>query len=442
MGLSKAGRPVLVLVLGSLLACDGGAGEPPDVGLDGPAKPDAAAAVTIGPAGGTFSFFGGKLKLEVPPGALAKDTPIEALVPKSYPAAAQLVPGAVYDLLPDGTKFAKVVKLSITYDQGKVPKGTTEASLRLHKVVGGAWALVSGGGVDTKGNVAWTKINSFSKYGVKGPSPTTVDGMIDTGVDASVPVDAKPDAPDGPQPDAPITDAPTPDMSADFVFQCVGQPKGSPCNDGKACTKDDACDGKGACAGTSYFCKAAGQCETSRICDGKGGCLIAYKLKGAVCDDKVPCTKLDFCDGKGTCKGVPYSCKPTAQCEASSTCDGKGGCTMAYKANGVTCDDKKYCTKGDACDGKGACMGTSYACNPGQCESSSACDGKGGCQGIYKANGATCDDKTSCTKGDACDGKGACVGTSYACSPGQCELSSTCDGKGGCTATYKTTGAT
>ena len=128
----------------------------------------------------------------------------------------------IYDLLPDGTTFKKAAKLSITYDQGNVPSGAAETELRIHKVVSGAWALVPGGGVDTKANVAWTELNGFSKYGINGPSPTTVDGKTDTNVDAGVPVDmAMADMPDSPlppdmpkPPDMPLPpDAPKPDMS-------------------------------------------------------------------------------------------------------------------------------------------------------------------------------------------------------------------------------------
>jgi len=194
MGTRIAAR--LVFVLAALVSCNGGSQEPPgDVGVDSPGAPEAGVtSVFIGPSGGTFTFHGGKVKLEVPPGALTKEVPIGALVPKSYPAAPRLVTGTVYDLLPDGTKFNKAVKLSISYDQGKVPPDSAESSLRIYKVISGNWTLVPTGGVDTKANVAWTSITGFSKYGINGPSPTKVDGMPDTGVDAAVPADAtKPD---------------------------------------------------------------------------------------------------------------------------------------------------------------------------------------------------------------------------------------------------------
>ncbi len=128
MGIRKAGLRVLVFALGSLLACNG-AESPKDAQVDGPSTLDGSSTAVVGPSGGTFLFHGGRVKLEVPPGALTKETPLGALVPKSYPPAVELVPGTVYDLLPDGTTFKKTVKLSITYDQDKVPPGTAESSL-------------------------------------------------------------------------------------------------------------------------------------------------------------------------------------------------------------------------------------------------------------------------------------------------------------------------
>ena len=173
------------------------------------------------------------------------------------------------------------------------------------------------------------------------------------------------------------------------------------------------------------------------IPDGLSFCT--NKPKGAICNDGNPCTKSDVCDGKGSCAGTIYTCSP-GQCESSSTCDGKGGCLATYKVSGTSCNDGNACTKSDVCNGKGGCAGTSYTCSPGQCEATSTCDGKGGCLATYKGSGTSCNDGNACTKSDVCNGKGGCAGTAYTCSPGQCEATSTCDGKGGCLATYKVSG--
>ncbi len=398
MRMREASRVVAVLVLGSLVACNGAADNPTDASVEKAGKGlDIGVTVhVVGSSGGTFLFHGGRVKLEVPPDALTKDITIQVLVEKNYPKDSGLVAGSVYDLLPDGATFAKAVKLSIAYEQARVPSGVKEAELRIHKVVNSAWKLVKGG-VDDKTHVAWAQLDGFSKYGVKGPKPASVDG----GADTVVPVDA---APDKAKADLAKPDLGKPDQAK---TQCGGQPMGTACDDGNPCTSGDACDGKGACAGVLYSC-AVDQCQSSSVCDGKGGCSISFKVKGVACNDAVACTKADACDGKGTCTGTPYTCSG-GSC-ATNVCDGAGGCKIGHKAAGTACDDKKACTKNDACDGKGACAGKAYTCKPGLC--TGACDGKGGCGAGFKAKSSACDDKRSCTLNDACDGAGTCMGTS------------------------------
>ena len=224
METARVFKLVLICALGAITACNGEEVLPTDAGVDGPVIPDGGSTTAVaGSAGGTFTFYGGKVTLEVPAGALSKDTTIRVLALVSYPQDSRLVPGTVYDLLPDGTSFNKAVKLSITYEQASVPSGLAEGDLRIHKVVSGSWKLISGGGVEAKANVAWANLKGFSKYGVAGPTPATVDGMVDAGVDTAVPVDgakpdvpkdgAKPDAPkDGAKPDSPKSDLPPPDL--------------------------------------------------------------------------------------------------------------------------------------------------------------------------------------------------------------------------------------
>ena len=85
MDSQKVRKLVLVCALGALLACNGETEEVPrDASTDGPSTSDGGSGTVVGPSGGTFIFQGGKVKLEVPPGALAKDTPIRVLVPKNY----------------------------------------------------------------------------------------------------------------------------------------------------------------------------------------------------------------------------------------------------------------------------------------------------------------------------------------------------------------------
>lgn len=76
-----------------------------DAGLGHLSSKDAGNTGSIGATGGTFSFYNGKVKLEVPIGALDKEITVKVLRAKSYPQAPGLVPGTVYDLLPEGTVF-------------------------------------------------------------------------------------------------------------------------------------------------------------------------------------------------------------------------------------------------------------------------------------------------------------------------------------------------
>ena len=81
-----------MLVLGLMVGCDGGQGESSgDAGVDGPGAVDGGGGTSVGPSGGTVSLFGGKVKLEVPAGALEAETSIRARVAASYPKDSRLV---------------------------------------------------------------------------------------------------------------------------------------------------------------------------------------------------------------------------------------------------------------------------------------------------------------------------------------------------------------
>ena len=181
------------------------------------------------------------------------------------------------------------------------------------------------------------------------------------------------------------------------------KPAGAICNDGKTSTKSDVCDGKGGCAGSTITCTAT-QCEASSVPNGTG-CKVTYKPVGAVCNDNKASTKNDGCDGKGGCKGTPYTCPPLSQCEASSVPDGKGGCTVTHKPAGATCNDGNTCTKADKCNGKGLCSGTKC-----DCCSSGICSAK-----------ACSPNKKQCISGDklqTCSSSG-CSATTKSCGSGK-----------------------
>lgn len=192
------------------------------------------------------------------------------------------------------------------------------------------------------------------------------------------------------------------------------------------CTKDSQCDDGDPC--------------TKEVCGPSKCCTTTHASQGTTCDDMELCTRDDACDGKGKCAGAIYTCAP-GQCDNSATCDGKGGCIATYKANATVCDDKNACTKDDACDGKGKCAGKSCGSTDGylsvyQCAGHviqrafriHKCDSSKGCiyKDIWKSQ-ATC----ARTCASWCNSGATACGNAPA---GTLSLtqSCTCDGTGGC----------
>ncbi|MGB0592105.1 MAG: hypothetical protein ACPGU1_20675 [Myxococcota bacterium] len=209
---------------------------------------------------------------------------------------------------------------------------------------------------------------------------------------------------------------------------------GTGCDDLDDTTKGDACDAAGECVGEAYEC-ALGPCDMSSEPDGVG-CVVISVAPGALCDDGDPATKDDVCDGESLCLGTSYSCEPT-QCEASSVPNGVD-CDVVAEAAGLTCNDEDMTTSGDVCDGLGECVGADLACEASACELSSEPDGVG-CTVTYVEAGELCDDGVDETVDDACDGAGVCTGEATSCVPSQCELTSVGE-PGACEVTYADSG--
>lgn len=201
-----------------------------DAGRDKPGSEDAGGTASIGPSGGVFSFHGGRVKLDVPAGALDGDTAIRVVPTTDYPPDPGLVPHTVYDLLPEGVVFKKPVKLTIAFKGPQVPKGVSMAALRIHKVVSKAWQAQPGG-VDLYGWTAWTELKGFSKYGVKGPKPLSVD------TDMAIPSDG------------PVSDTPKPDAHKPSTTPWVVAAGGPGSDSGR----DIVVDGKGNYIVTGVF---------------------------------------------------------------------------------------------------------------------------------------------------------------------------------------------
>src|SRR5205823_1885740 len=197
---------------------------------------------------------------------------------------------------------------------------------------------------------------------------------------------------------------------------CMDEPAGTPCDDGNACTVNDACDGGGNCRGGAPLvcdgpclicdpaagcvpkvCSGAcltGTCDPHRGCDPKPTGAVCRPAAGpcdvrAVCDAAEPCT-----DTSATCPGDVKRrdiCRPVAgPCDVAESCDGlSNDCPPdRFKPAIETCDDGDPCTVGDHCTGE------ANVCRPGDppvCDRPClAGDPRAGCRHRECANALTC----------------------------------------------------
>ncbi|HYD42634.1 MAG TPA: hypothetical protein VEB43_17530 [Anaeromyxobacter sp.] len=219
---------------------------------------------------------------------------------------------------------------------------------------------------------------------------------------------------------------------------CVAtaQPDGTWCDDGDACTRASSCRA-GVCAGTSpVLCPAPDACHEIGLCDrATGRCTYAPKADGTGCDDGNACTRDDACTA-GVCRGgTPVTCTALDACHRAGTCNpGTGLCSNPPEADGTPCDDGQACTRADACIA-GTCHGQALVCAPSdQCHVAGVCDGAtGACSQPAAPDGTWCDDGDPCTQQDSC-AAGACSGgTPVVCAdPGPCRLAACQPGTGSC----------
>jgi hypothetical protein len=165
---------------------------------------------------------------------------------------------------------------------------------------------------------------------------------------------------------------------------CLGQPAGTPCDDGDPCTTGDHCGGP-----DDPRCVPGASCGECATCDATQGCL---PRTGACTDDANPCTtdvcqdgacthpaghagavcrrSAGTCDAVETCDGTHVDCPPdakrtdecrtaTAACDAGERCDGVADdCPPdAVAALGTVCRPAA-----DGCDAVERCDGTAKTC--------------------------------------------------------------------------------
>lgn len=150
-------RNLSFLTIAAFLVALGGCGGPP-------APP--SVTVTVGAAGGTVTGPSGA-KVVIPAGALAKDTPIGIA---QTGAGAPALPsgtatfGPMFAFTPHGTVFAKPVTITVPFDPGQVPAGTTPVLLKTNAANG--WEVVAGATVN--GSLMTAQVTGFSWVQVNG----------------------------------------------------------------------------------------------------------------------------------------------------------------------------------------------------------------------------------------------------------------------------------
>ncbi len=237
---------------------------------------------------------------------------------------------------------------------------------------------------------------------------------------------------------------------------CVGAPDGTPCDDQDECTHTDTC-ASGVCAGVATECPAPDECRAQGACEpATGQCMYPNKQDNTPCDDGNACTQNDACQS-GSCLGaaVPSDteCRPSAGgCDPAETCDGT---TAACPPDKIASMGAVCRIAAGLCDVPEICDGVSVACPedgfdlsnkicrpavPGGCDIAETCTGSSaGCPAdvVQPAN-------TSCrASAGLCDVPESCDGVSASCPadvfelsskicrpavPGGCDIAETCTG--------------
>ena len=157
-------RPLtLAAAIAAALLAAGCGGDDPTA----PTPPPTTTLGTVPTSGTTLQVPGGGVQLVFPAGAVTTATTITAEPSVEHASDATIVPGTVFDFGPDGTQFAEPVQLTIAYDPTKLPTGTVEGSLAVHKYYPDGWRLIPGGTVDLAARTVSAPITSFSIYAIR-----------------------------------------------------------------------------------------------------------------------------------------------------------------------------------------------------------------------------------------------------------------------------------
>jgi hypothetical protein len=188
------------------------------------------------------------------------------------------------------------------------------------------------------------------------------------------------------------------------------------CNDATGNCKADPC------LNVTCVTPPNGQCYAATGTCSDGLCTYAPVVPGTSCDDGIACTIDDACDAAHACVGTQMPCAtpPNTQCWAAAGACTNGVCDYPAKETGTGCDDGDACSEGDACTAAHACAGTPKVCaTPPNltCWDAVGTCLAGVCGYTAKDAATVCDDGNMCTTGDACGTAHACAGTAKVCVP-------------------------
>jgi hypothetical protein len=168
MRADKMPRASALLVSLFVASCGGGAA---------PLSPSSAAPVatptpagSLGASGGTLSLANGAVRLSVPAGALSGSVAIEARQASAGPLDPWVVGGSAYEISPSSTTFSTAATLTIRYQAGLRPSGTSAQDLRIHRLVGGRWEPIPGTN-DPNLSEAAAPITAAGLYSVRWTGP-------------------------------------------------------------------------------------------------------------------------------------------------------------------------------------------------------------------------------------------------------------------------------
>jgi hypothetical protein len=151
--------------------CGGGGDDSPLFSNPGPSTtspapsssaPTTASGIVVAATGGSVATADGKVKVDVPAGALPSDLTITITATSSAPNASA---GTVYEIGPTGTQFATPVTLTFSY-AGVDLTGHTVSDLLPGRVVEGQWQVLSDTATDTATSTVHGTTTHLSAYGV------------------------------------------------------------------------------------------------------------------------------------------------------------------------------------------------------------------------------------------------------------------------------------